>query len=88
MTHDYYKAKRKDIDIQITALQSEKLRLEHTYIEERRMISQFDDVIYQNETMWFTGNCDIDPHGNLLYELDGKSRKLIYKLFEEFEVVE
>lgn len=88
MTHDYYKAKRKDIDILITAFQDEKRRLRDTYIEERRMISQFDDVICQNETMWFTGNCDIDPHGNLLYELDTKSRKLIYKLFEEFEVCE
>lgn len=88
MTHDFYKARRKDIDIQITALNSEKLRLLCDYIEERRMISQFDDVIYQGETMWFTGNCDIDPHGNLLYGLDGKSRKLIYKLFEEFEVCE
>ena len=88
MTHDYYKAKRKDIDIQITALQEQRKQLQHTYIEERRMISKFDDVTYQNETMWFTGNCDIDPHGNLLYELDGKDRRLIYKLFEEFEVVE
>ena len=88
MTHDYYKAKRKDIDIQITALNNEKLRLLRDYIEERRMISQFADVIYQGETMWLTGNCEIDPNGNLLYELDGKSRKLIYILFEEFEVVE
>jgi len=87
MTHEFYKAKAQNIDIQIAHLYNEKRQLLFEYIEERRMISAETNVIYEGEEMYFTGCCEIDPHGNLLYELDGKDRRLIYKLFEEFEVV-
>lgn len=88
MTHEFYLAKAKNIDIQIAHLYEEKRQLLFEYTEERRMIDAETDVIFEGEKYWFTGNCEIDANGNLLYELDGKSRWLIYKLFEEFEAVE
>lgn len=88
MTHEFYKSKAENIDIQIARQFEEKSLLLKQYIEERRMIDEGADVVFEGERMWFTGNCTIDANGNLLYELDGKSRYLLYKLFEDFEVVE
>ena len=88
MTYELYKQKAQNIDTQIVHLYEEKRLLSFQYIEERRMISQGQKVIYEGDEYEFTGNCDIDKYGNLLYELDGKSRFLIYKLFDDFEVVE
>jgi len=88
MTHKSYLAKAKNIDIQIAHLHNEKRLLLHQYIEERRMINQGQKVMYEGDEYEFTGKCDIDENGNLLYELDGKSRWLIFKTFEDLEVVE
>ena len=88
MTHKSYLAKAQNIDIQIAHLYEEKRLLESQYIEERRIIDKDTDVIFEGRNYWFTGNCEIDKYGNLLYELDGKDRYLIYKLFEDLEVVE
>lgn len=88
MTHEFYRAKAQNIDIQIAHLYQEKRQLLFEYIEERRIIDAETDVIFEGKKYWFTGNCEIDANGNLLYELDGKSRFLLYKLFEDFEVVE
>lgn len=87
MTHEFYKNKLNNIQIQIEHLHAERKQLEFEYIEERRMIDAETDVIFEGGKYWFTGNCAIDTYGNLLYELDGESRYLFYKLFEEFEVV-
>ena len=88
MTHEYYRAKTQNIDIQIRDLIEEMQQLHTKYIDERRMINEGQEVIYAGEKWWFTGNCTININGDLLYELDGKSRFLIYKLFDDFEVVE
>ena len=88
MTPSEYFNKRKELLNQINRLQAELIIIKRGYIEERRMISQGQEVIYAGEKWWFTGNCTININGDLLYELDGKSRFLIYKLFDDFEVVE
>lgn len=88
MTHKFYLAKSRNIDIQIAHLYEEKRQLLFQYIEERRMVDAKTDVIYAGGEYWFTGNCEIDRDGNLLYELQCKDSFSIYKLFEEFEVLE
>lgn len=87
MTHEFYKNKLNNIQIQIEHLQEEKRQLHFEYIEERRMIDTETDVISKGNKYWFTGDCEIDEYGNLLYRLERKNGISIYKLFEEFEVV-
>lgn len=89
MTHEFYKNKLNNIQIQIEHLHAERKQLKYEYTEERRILNQGQKVIYDRFEWEFTGNCEIDKDtGNVLYEIQCKDSFSIYKLFEEFEVLE
>ena len=88
MTYDFYKAKRNNISIQIGELYGERSLIEFQYIEERRLINKGANVVFEDKMYWFNGTCEIDHEGNLRYELECKSGYSVFKLFDEFEVVE
>lgn len=87
MTHEFYKNKLNNIQIQIEHLHAERKQLKYEYTEERRILNQGQKVMYGKFEWEFTGNCEIEKDtGNVLYEIeyDGLTT---YAIFEELEVV-
>lgn len=86
MTHEFYKNKLNNIQIQIEHLHAERKQLKYEYTEERRILNQGQKVIYDGLEWEFTGNCEIDDAENVLYQIDYNGI-VTYAIFEELEVV-
>ena len=75
MTHEFYKNKLNNIQIQIE------------YTEQLRMLEQGQKVTCDGLEWEFTGNCEIDDEtGNVVYELDNNGF-VVYRIFDELEEV-
>lgn len=88
MTHELYRAKAKNIDIQIAHLHEERKQLKFEYTEQSRILNKGQVVTYDGLNWIFTGNCEIDNDtGIVLYEIDNGGY-VVYRVFEDLEVCE